>query len=104
MANQNPSASTRFQPGQSGNPGGRPKGISLSAILVDELSEARARTMIRAIIRKASKGDVRAFEQLIERIDGKVTDKLALAATTVTEIHVGQAELDARLWEPAIER
>ncbi len=65
-----------WQPGQSGNPSGRPKGVSLTAAIMRVLSEEDANRLVRAIIRKAKRGDVRAFEQLIERTDGKVPTQI----------------------------
>lgn len=66
----------QFVKGQSGNPGGRPKGISLAAVLADELSVDDARKVIRAIVKAAKDGDVRAFQALIDRTDGKVPQGL----------------------------
>lgn len=69
-----PPAKTRFQPGQSGNPNGRPKGsVNLKTDLRDELSEririregerslkvSKQRAMLKALVAKALKGDARA--------------------------------------------
>ncbi len=70
-------ADGKWLPGQSPNPGGRPKGISLASVLVDELSVRDARKIIRAMFKRAKAGDVRAFEALIERTDGKVPTRIA---------------------------
>jgi HEAT repeat protein len=57
MANKNPSPATRFKPGVSGNPGGRPKGIAAKArehtgrvieVLVEALEDKDARVRIQA--------------------------------------------------------
>jgi Family of unknown function (DUF5681) len=69
-----PPARTRFQPGQSGNPNGRPKGsVNLKTDLHSELSEqiqiregerslkvSKQRAMLKALVAKALKGDARA--------------------------------------------
>jgi hypothetical protein len=69
-----PPARTRFQPGQSGNPNGRPKGsVNLKTDLRSELSEqiriregerslkvSKQRAMLKALVAKALKGDARA--------------------------------------------
>ena len=75
----NPPISTRFQPGKSGNPRGRPKGAKgLLAELKAELDEfvtvevngktkriRKRRLIIKALAAKAAKGDVRAADKLL---------------------------------------
>ena len=63
-----------FKPGQSGNPNGRPKKLPeidelLSEVLGDNGEEATA--ILKALIAKAKKGDVRAAEVLLDRAYGK---------------------------------
>ena len=69
-----------IQPGQVLNPGGRPKGTSLTAVLREllnqipkgdnkELKEA----VVKALIKKALTGDTRALDIIFDRTDGKVT-------------------------------
>lgn len=70
-----PSEDTQFKQGQSGNPGGRPKGtVSVTRLIHEELAkgdESTARLLVRAMIRQAKKGNVAAFKELIERTDGR---------------------------------
>lgn len=75
----NPPIPTRFQPGKSGNPRGRPKGAKgLRAELKAELDEfvtveangkkkriRKRRLIIKALAAKAAKGDVRAADKLL---------------------------------------
>lgn len=59
--------------GVSGNPGGRPAGRPIS----DELMEAlvgpngKLKSIVAAIVKKACKGDTKAFDSIANRIEGK---------------------------------
>jgi hypothetical protein len=71
---------TRFKPGRSGNPAGRPKGSRDQATILKRLLEervpvkmgrkrtrlTRAEIMIRATFRKAAQGDARAAKNLTQ--------------------------------------
>ena len=82
MANPNPSPETRFQPGRSGNPGGKPKGRSVTSRLrelLEEPSLAKGREgkvildrIAEQIVRRCLKGDYRFVETLLDRTEGKV--------------------------------
>ncbi len=75
-----PPRAHRFQPGQSGNPKGRPKGsLSTLSILSDELAKpisaniggravtmTRRRALVRRFIEKGLAGDLRAIALLIK--------------------------------------
>ena len=88
MANRNPSPSTRFQPGKSGNPGGRPRGKSLTSKIREllDLAEMEGVTVpsgkvvgdvIAAVIVKAAAGGSLPFVQIVlDRTEGKVPDSL----------------------------
>jgi hypothetical protein len=68
-----------WQPGQSGNPGGRPKKKpvtdELERLLEQEAPHAKGKTwaaaIAEALLKKARKGDVRAIAELANRIEGK---------------------------------
>lgn len=77
-----PPKHTRFQPGQSGNKRGRPKGAkNLKTDLAEELAErmtvtvngkpvkiSKQRLMLKALTAKAVKGDVRAADTVIRLV------------------------------------
>ncbi len=77
-----PPVQSRFKPGQSGNPRGRPRGTrNLKTDLVEELSEtlmvtengrprriSKQRAMVKALTARALKGDTRAAGLLVEMI------------------------------------
>jgi hypothetical protein len=74
-----PPKHTRFKPGQSGNPRGRPKGTkNLKTDLMEELGEkiliregdharqvSKQRALVKALLTRALKGDVRAANLLL---------------------------------------
>ena len=80
-----------FKKGKSGNPKGRPKGRLDSATIIrkwletpvalvnPETGEKERGTLfdevIMGIIKKAKKGDSRAFDALLDRAEGRVTQK-----------------------------
>jgi hypothetical protein len=72
-----PNDDTKFKPGQSGNPNGRPKKLpKLDELLADVLGEDKdgieaAKAILMALRAKATKGDVRAAEVLLDRAYGK---------------------------------
>ncbi len=57
-----------FQPGQSGNPNGRPKGIVDKRIKLRELLESHADEIIEKLIELAKAGDSNALRLCIERL------------------------------------
>lgn len=71
-----------FKPGQSGNPGGRPKGTSVTAILNRKLAEedddgrTNAEKVACVILAMALEGDPRFVEMVLQRTEGKVAERV----------------------------
>ena len=67
-----------WQPGQSGNPKGRPKGkLSLTTALRQYLEDNPSRVieLIQSLYRMATKGsNVQAMQEIFNRLDGKIAD------------------------------
>lgn len=68
-----------FKPGQSGNPNGRPKSAKIfrDALLValkraDEEGVEAVQRLADKLVAQASAGDVQAFREAADRVDGKV--------------------------------
>ncbi|MBI0538959.1 hypothetical protein D9599_25735 [Roseomonas sp. KE2513] len=58
-----------FQPGQSGNPAGRPKGSRHAALLaLDAIGQEAAADVLRKVVEDAKGGDLRASEILLRRL------------------------------------
>jgi len=71
-----------FQPGQSGNPAGRPKSKPFKNALQKAINAAgdddKALTLIAdALLAKAQEGDVQAIKEVADRLDGKVTQPIS---------------------------
>lgn len=85
----------RFQPGQSGNPGGRPANESLTALLRRALAEeqttgknkglSKSQIIVNALIAAASSRNIKAVKEILDRIDGPVEKRHVIedAATSV---------------------
>ena len=59
----------RFQPGQSGNPAGKPRGTRNHAtILAEQLLDGEAETMVRTAIDWAKNGNMTALRLCLDRI------------------------------------
>lgn len=78
----------RWQPGQSGNPKGRPKGLSITTLLhqlLDKLAPGTQLSIAEALtnvaVREAMKGDFRFFKEIWDRVDGPVAQKLEVEGT-----------------------
>ena len=67
-----------FKPGQSGNPGGRPAGKSITAELrklIDSGTNAQDMALILyEMAKRMSPAQLSAFKELLDRTDGKVPD------------------------------
>ena len=67
-------------PGQSGNPGGRPKGSSVASriqrILAADDGKA-AEALAKVFISQGIKADFKFAKEVIDRADGKVPDRIA---------------------------
>ena len=72
-------AKTRFGPGNRANPGGRPKGRSITAILrrmgdepvFPESPKTRAEMVADMLYSLAMKGDLGAIREVLDRTEGK---------------------------------
>ena len=66
-----------FQPGQSGNPAGRPKGVRAKAALFAEgLFEGEAEEIIREAVKLAKAGDIAAIRVCLDRITPRRRDRV----------------------------
>lgn len=91
-----------WKPGQSGNPGGRPKGQSLTKILRDILdSEADdsgklvAEHFVESVVTHAiERGDSALVKEIFNRIDGKVPEKIEVATRKDIEVDIGGRDDD----------
>lgn len=75
-----PPKSTRWKPGQSGNPRGRPKSVTLSEALRLELAKANpegdgeetfAETIASVLVKSAATGNILAAKEIADRTEGK---------------------------------
>jgi hypothetical protein len=59
----------RFQAGQSGNPAGKPRGSrNRTTLMLEELLDGEAETVVKTIVRKAKQGNLTAARLIIDRI------------------------------------
>lgn len=73
---RSPPKETQFKPGQSGNPTGRPKGKTISGELRKLIEKEGAKEAAKVILAKMRKGDMRAAEIVLDRTEGKVTQRV----------------------------
>lgn len=84
--NKNLEKRTPFKKGVSGNPKGRPKKLpDLEILLADVLGETKdgktaAQAILMALRSKATKGDVRAAEVLLDRAWGKAKNHVDITS------------------------
>lgn len=101
-----PPKHTQFQPGQSGNPRGRPKGTkNLKSDLQEELNEkilvregdrarrvSKQRAVVKAIVTRTMKGDARAAS-LLTSMMMRLLDTGEGAPETAEPLHDGELEI-----------
>jgi hypothetical protein len=88
---QVPPPEHRWKPGQSGNPGGRPKGqsitASLRALLEKEHNGKRiVELLAERIMKEALAGKFLFAKEVIDRADGRVSDKVEVENTSVVQV------------------
>ena len=77
----------KFKKGESGNPNGRPKKLpELDKLLADVLGEEKdgitaGEAILKALRLKATKGDVRACEVLLDRAYGKARQTMDVSVS-----------------------
>jgi hypothetical protein len=85
QANRNTSGLRPFQPGQSGNPGGRPKKQPVTDALRELIEQgaipkARPETLAdqlaRQLVRQALKGKLAPLVEIIDRVEGKARQRV----------------------------
>ena len=64
-----------FQPGKSGNPGGRPKGTSITSVLRATLTEEDKLAIAKKLIAGARAGEMDKIREIIDRTEGKVPNR-----------------------------
>ena len=83
----------RFQKGRSGNPGGRPKGRSITAALrrlaeTDHNGKPIAEVLAEVMMKQALSGHYNFAREIVERLDGKVPDKAEVETKGEQRVYV----------------
>lgn len=69
-----------FKPGQSGNPGGRPRGSgSLTSTMAGLLDPVTKEKLCRAVLSQAARGNGTAMKLVWDRMDGRAPDEAYVA-------------------------
>jgi hypothetical protein len=101
------SEGTRFKPGRSGNPGGRPKTAPYSQACLewlcapvpgDRKGRSNAEAAVAALGEKALKGDLRAAAELADRAEGKARQSVAMENTALVSAFEKMKEAELRAY------
>jgi hypothetical protein len=93
-----PPEHSKFKKGQTGNPNGRPRKLpELDKLLADVLGEEKdgitaGEAILKALRAKATKGDVRAAEVLLDRAYGKAKQITDTNITTTEPLVIIRTE------------
>ena len=90
-----------FKPGQSGNPGGRPKKPMVDRMLEQALTSndsATAKIIAEKLIEKAKKGNLPAIKLIAERTEGR-PQKNASDTPQKPDVQLTKEQIQARLTE-----
>jgi hypothetical protein len=88
------SEATRFPPGRSGNPGGRPKTAPLSqacrellaaSVPRDPMRRTYAEAIAQTLAEKALAGDIRAAAELADRAEGRARQSIEIQSVALRE-------------------
>ncbi len=84
---------TRFKPGQSGNPAGRPQGSRNKASLVlDCLEEGQYQAVVRSQAARALNGSDRAAETIIRAVSPRAKERMVTLDLPATDTPQGVAD------------
>jgi hypothetical protein len=90
-----------FKPGQSGNPGGRPKKPMVDRMLEEALTakdSATAKVIAEKLLEKAKKGNLAAIKLIAERTEGK-PGRNAADNQPKQDVQLTKEQIQARLAE-----
>lgn len=104
MARKPPPEHTRFKPGQSGNPGGKPRGLltadkvsgiigqffdktleELQAIMDNPKATMGEKMVASAMLKSAETGDFNRVEPILQRGIGKVKEQIESTVRTISD-------------------
>ncbi len=83
-----------FKPGQSGNPGGRPK-RDLAAEIAQAIFEGNAEAIAKAMLKSLKRGNPKTFSAMAERAYGKVAQHVEIGGEVSHEMKVTWVNVDA---------
>ena len=91
----------QFAPGQSGNPGGRPRGQSITAKLrtlldnpnASEPGKSNLDKLAEVVLEKALEGDLGFAKMVWERVDGRIPDAEPSQDSSPEEVYRQAAEI-----------
>lgn len=91
-APENKKKTGRFQPGKSGNPGGRPKGSNVVRELARAHTETALKTLVAALKDKDGRVRVAAANSLLDRGWGKPSTEIDVYMTVMRELEAKSDE------------
>ena len=102
-SNGNPRNLRHFPKGTSGNPGGRPRGLSITRLVREELARpspgdsavSNAERVAARVVERAAAGDPVFVKLVWEYVDGRPADAMRQSADELIEHLAGELGIDA---------